>query len=339
MEARTKIIAAVAVIMMCAAGLVGAGYAYTATTVNDGNSASTEYITLVQGEAGAYNFADGVNIYWDSYDKKIRAADTGLIGKQAYTDDVDTKAAIAVGDMVTQYTLSSAIDEVSIPGLTLVSIGDEFTLNPTYSKDADRPTISIEFEATGFDMPSPDDATIWMKAGNELFKLTTDDTFTEYTSATVPGGDGKITVTGGGAVAYSEVTVQMFYGFESENYVGILAKHASGAVPDVVPPTDLLTGASLEFEITVNEWNGYHLDIAEGEVTVEGDNLVINAILPTGWNAENIVWTTSNPAFATVAGNGTAVGTVSAVAAGVVTITATYNGMYSVTCEVTVNAA
>ena len=63
MEARTKIIAAVAVIMMCAAGLVGAGYAYTASTVNSDNNAGYEYVTLTQA-ADKYTFVSDGKVYF-----------------------------------------------------------------------------------------------------------------------------------------------------------------------------------------------------------------------------------------------------------------------------------
>jgi predicted lipoprotein with Yx(FWY)xxD motif len=71
MEARTKIIAAVAVIMMCAAGLVGAGYAYTASTVNEGNNASSEYLVLSQDGAGAYTFVNEQAVYYDTVNRSV----------------------------------------------------------------------------------------------------------------------------------------------------------------------------------------------------------------------------------------------------------------------------
>ena len=57
---KVTLFATIAVIALVA---VGIGYAYTATTVNSGNNVSTEYITLVQGGTGAYQFASGDNIF------------------------------------------------------------------------------------------------------------------------------------------------------------------------------------------------------------------------------------------------------------------------------------
>ena len=123
---KVTFIATIAAIVLVA---VGIGYAYTASTVNSGNSASPEYITLVQGSTGAYQFADGEqNVYWDATDY--------IVGSQPTTD----------------FTLTGVVDE-SITGYKLVQLGKSFTLVADSVGATTAPTIAIDINAENFIMP------------------------------------------------------------------------------------------------------------------------------------------------------------------------------------------
>ena len=324
MEAKTtKMIAAVAVIVMCAAGLVGAGYAYTASTVNDGNSASSEYITLVQGGTGAYQFVTGQNVYWDSTDKMIKSNGDALHGKQAYNVNGEGRSAIAVDDMVTQYKLSQSVNTTAITDLTLVKLGDSFTLNPTSNLTTGRPAITIAVTAENLALPA--DGEIWMKVTGgdpspQYFKLTLANTFTKYTDATHASTGNEIIVAGGGENTYSPLTVEMYYGFLTDTYDGVLSKHASGAAPVVKPATSLLNNAKLIFTVDVAKANDFHFTAASIDVT----NAVTvdfseSLILPAGYDGD-VEWTSSDTDTATVDEE---TGVVTAAATGTCVITAT----------------
>ena len=333
-------IAAVAVIVMCAAGLVGAGYAYTASTVNEENSASAEYITLVQGGAGEYDFADEVMVYWDQADKKVRAGD-GDIGKNAYNVAGTGTEAVAINDLLSTYTLTDETVTTEVQAYTMVKIGQSFTLNPTSSKDSDIPTIHILFESDGINTV-PVGGELWIKATcngvSQYYVLTGDDTFTEkYWNETVwsnvadPQG---INVAKNGN-EYYPVTIEAYFGYKTADG-GFLTKHASGVAPEAVPSAVIIPeDTTFTFTIEVDGTNHlFTLSPASGTVAVGGDITII-ADRPVGWN-DSITWTTGAEGIATVDD-----GVVHGVAAGTTTITATFTHSteeYTATFEVTVTA-
>lgn len=333
MEARTKIIAAVAVIMMCAAGLVGAGYAYTASTVNNGNSAGAEYLTLVQGSTGAYGFADGTpaqDIYWDSSD---------------FADKTNPQSPV----FKTKYTLADAVDKTSIVGYAVVKLGDTFTLNPTFSATTNLPAITIDIGATNIAaITYPTEGTIWVKAtdteGSQYFLITDGTNFIKHTTPGTPAAqnDGITVHKNQEENAYLPITIELFYGVTNAAYnTGYVVTHAAGAVGENLPQVDIIGAngqpTTLTFSINVDKSNpGIVLDqYVLGMSLAAGTPATLTATLKGGWTG-SISWVSGDDNIVTVDA-----GVVTAHATGNTTVTAsvTIDGVvYTAVCAVTVEA-
>jgi hypothetical protein len=182
MEARImKMTAAAAVIMICAVAIVGVSYAYTASTQNSGNGATSEYVTLTQTGAGAYTFANGIHVYYDT---------------------VNTTNATTFQYKLTQ----NAMYNSPITGATVVKLGETITL---HAVGTGNPTeLALAFTTEGFDV----------LASTYKFYLVFNNG-TETTIATVSGDDtwtfAGTTITGTGDT-YTDVTVNVYYGYEGE---------------------------------------------------------------------------------------------------------------------------
>jgi hypothetical protein len=300
MEAKPKIIAAVAVIMMCAAGLVGAGYAYTASTTNDGNSATSEYVIMSQQGPGAYKFADGARVYYDTVNSMVESIETNV------------------------YTLDNGIYNTLITGATVVHLGEQIELHAT-SQNRAAADLSCSFTTTGFTKDANWLFYIVINNGTtiETKTISADNTWGENANFTIK--------TAGVAGAYTSATVDVYYGYAGNTGVSIAASAAQ-------PSGTVLSGATITFTATTA--NGLTLDAYGGAISTNDGTLVIHATLngldatDVSWSTSNAAVATvagsdTNNLTGTVTatGNGSVVITASVTVAGVT---------YTASCSVTV---
>ncbi len=239
----------VATIIAIALLAVGVGYAYTASTVNSGNNATSEYLTIIQDNttsgSGAYTFAENAKVTWNAADRMGSTTPE------------------------TTFTLDGA-SETILTGYALVKVGDSFvlkiapqtggtpdaTLTCAITADIDLPTITtvggnapskqaillLVVETTNSANPAVDQ--------KEVFKLTATDTFNKEgnTPGTYDGGNEFTVYSNNAGNAYNDVTVTMYYGYSSTPAGGIVVPHAIGTQP--AGPSDApLTDGSLTFTI------------------------------------------------------------------------------------------
>ena len=172
---------------MCAAGLVGAGYAYTATTENAGNTVISEYVELSQTGAGAYNFVNNQHIYYNTVNT---AADT-------FT-----------------YRLDSPQDlEISSTHYDVVKVGKTFAIHAEKTPSADiADTICI--------INIDDTAKATLTGGYLLIVKTLsaeDEAAAEY--IVYDGSEeklGQFTIQANSTTAYYDTTVEVFLGYLHE---------------------------------------------------------------------------------------------------------------------------
>lgn len=176
MEARTKIIAAVAVIMMCAAGLVGAGYAYTASTVNSGNDATSEYVLLGQDGTGKYTFSDDEYVFYDT---------------------------VNTAQDVYNYRLSGGTENI-VTGSTVAQIGETFSVTATGVNNQNETPLSGTFKTSGFEFAENWKLYLVLNngSGDVVKTLTADDTWDNNT----------FTITYDTS-AYTNMSVKAYYGY------------------------------------------------------------------------------------------------------------------------------
>lgn len=248
----TRKIVAVASILAIALVAVSAGYAYTATTVNSGNTASTEYITIIQNDTGAYQFAQTTDkVYWNSEDYKV-ANDDPFIGTNG----------IVAGDLVTKYTLYTTQQTAKTisPGddktYTVAQVGKTFNLHFTqnggtvitdltcsvtsdaFTKTTDGTVIFLEITSTGH--------------AAQYMMLTANKTFNSYVTGDSPGWTGsadfKVYTSGNN---YVDATVTVYYGYQkvSDNNNAIVMKHTTNPDAAAGPSVAPVNGANLKFTI------------------------------------------------------------------------------------------
>ena len=179
MEAKTKIMAAVAVIVMCAAGLVGAGYAYTASTQNAGNSVESEYVVLSQSGTGAYNFVDDQHVYYNTVNT---AADT------------------------TTYLLGNT---TTINGYDVIKLGATFTIEAVQDANTTEADMLCKITFTA--------GTVHLVDGYVLMFKTVNNNVTEYSVYTAEGtwvnSDNGFNIADNAGASYYDTTVEVFYGY------------------------------------------------------------------------------------------------------------------------------
>ncbi len=251
----------VATILAIALLAVGIGYAYTATTTNSGNTATSEYITIVQGGTGNYQFTANDKVYWDTDDKKLTAATT-------YSN-----RQLAVGTLATVFTLTSSSTDGQIisnfnPGdgstYTVAKVGNDFTLN--FAPQAGgSPIANLKCAVTstatgGFPVP-PTGVSLFLKITTNntdtFMMLTAANTFNTYADSEW-GGDAEFNVASS-AGAYLPATVQVYYGYvnvASPGVSGIGVSHTSGQTPTTgVPSATPVSGANLVFTVDTGTTN------------------------------------------------------------------------------------
>lgn len=187
MEAKTtKMIAAVAVIVMCAAGLVGAGYAYTASTVNNSNTATSEYVVLTQSGTGAYTFSESTKVYYDTYNSDSVSGTTYLLNSP-----------ITISDNTNSYKV--------------VKIGKTFTINAAHTPANVTDLTSMECAITF------NDGLTLTNNYLLIFKVTNNTTtsYLVYNGTSWTGGDNTFTigVKDGSPDTYYSSTVDVYYGY------------------------------------------------------------------------------------------------------------------------------
>ena len=254
---KVTLIATIAAILLLA---VGIGYAYTAVTTNENNSASQEFIKLSQSGAGAYTFTQVKSVvYWDEEDKK---------------DSSDASTPFH-----TTYKLSAETSTVDAPNnaqqspqkttYTVVKVGDTLTLNAIQESGttdtAKAAGVKVELPSTDgvlFALPAAlgtTEAAIFLKvtvattAPTEyLFKLTAANTFTQVSadgSSFVTGDDSnKFLLPADTGANYKTATVDVLYGYAGTD--GVVYKRANASTAVDGPSTVPFSGAKLVFKIT-----------------------------------------------------------------------------------------
>ena len=313
------LIATIAAIALVA---VGIGYAYTAMTTNSGNSASAEYITVVQGGNGSYQFSNSDLIYWDSVDYKITDPLDPVIG-----DD------IALGDMVTKFSLTSGSTTITPSGgstYTVVQVGDSFTLKFAPQTGGQPITgLSCVISSDSFALPSLGVVIVKVNNGS------TDSYYMLTAAKTLKGWDSSLhtwTVTPASfevlnsAGSYTDATVTVYYGYEGTT-TGLVVEHASGASP-AGPPVTPISSANMSFTVDttwLNDTPVTAFTVSKASMTITGtasDTATVTYTPTTANRGMSVV--SSNTGVATVtydASNG--VIKVTGVSAGSATITIT----------------
>lgn len=237
---KVTLIATIAAIALVA---VGIGYAYTAATQNTGNTATSEYLTIIQGDIenkGAYTFANNAKVYWNSTDQ-------------------------FVGGPQTTFTLSGTSGTIS--GYSTVKIGDSFKLLVAPGNSTYYPTLPCTVEGTNLLLPSigataDKEAVLFLVvetknsaetpvAQTTVFKLTANNTFNKEgeTPGTWDGGNEFTVYKNNAGTAYQDITVSMYYGYSGTEASGIVVTHAKGGQPE--GPSDApLNNSGLTFTVT-----------------------------------------------------------------------------------------
>ena len=264
MEARTKIIAAVAVIMMCAAGLVGAGYAYTASTVNEGNYAVSEYVVLSQSGTGAYQFADDYTIYTSTLNKE----EAGVEKTYYKYDNPVSLDTTAGGD----------------PEYLAVKVGDTFNVD---ARDANRDhaDLAIAFTTTGFAAPTAD----WKL----IIEVDIGGTKTYTVAAAAnPSGNFNLVWTDG---EYPSAAISVYYGYA-------YASPDNGVI--TAPQSEPIFNGTMTFTTTINPGVVSHISLNYATFAgVKDGTVTLVATLHNGATG-TVTWSTSDSDVATVTSAG-----------------------------------
>jgi hypothetical protein len=313
---KVTFIATIAAIILVA---VGIGYAYTAVTTNSGNSASAEYLTIVQGGNGDYQFSDGSLVYWDSNDYKITDSADPYVGGD-----------IAVGDLITVFKLTgntTTITPEATYNYTMVQVGDSFTLKFA-PQTGGQPISGLLCSLTSDAFALPGAGTeIIVKINNgvadKYFKLTEAKTFKGWNTSshdwTITPATFEVRNAEG---VYADATVTVYYGYSGDK--GIAIEHASGA--HVGPSATPVSGASLKFTADTTWKNNDPITAFE----LSKDNMTIAG---TGSDTATITFTptTANRGMSVVSSN-TAVATVTYDSAnGIIKVTGVAAGSAAIT--------
>lgn len=243
MDNNKRITLSLAIVTIIAVAAIGIGYAYTASTINSGNTATSEYLTLVQNGSGAYMFTTNGHseVEWNTVD-----------GKNTNGDPV----------AITNFKLASPIanDDNSTPfGVySLQQVGEDFTIIATSTNTTvSSQTCSITPSNTGFNtvigtgtavyflkvtVNSATPVTTFFKYDSGAFKqwVSSNDSVSDITTFTITTPNSSV---------FDTTTVSVYYGYHGTD--GIDVTHAAGT-PPVGPSTaqtQPLANASLTFAI------------------------------------------------------------------------------------------
>lgn len=229
---KITLIATIAVIALVA---VGIGYAYTASTQNSGNNASSEYVTLTQSGDGAYQFADEARVYYDSIDSSATTI---------------------------TFKLADSVDIATIPGKSVVKIGKTITVDTTGVNDAEDngsyTPLNGVFVTNNFTVDNDFVFFIVTKVGTAdpvVHTLTAADTwdtnvFTITHHNANPEAEPPITA------GYDSMTVDVYYGYTGTGGV-VYDKTSEHKSPNTTPLND----AKITFSVSRAEHNNQNMAV------------------------------------------------------------------------------
>ena len=304
---KVTLIATIAAIALLA---VGIGYAYTASTINSQNTANNEYITLTQGDTGAYTFTNTTTVKWNSVDWKEGASDFRTkFTLAANTETLGDYTVVQVGNPI---QLNASYTGGTIPDSVVCQIGTDFTM--------DAAGMQYFLKITG------------ATASDQLYRLASDGTFIK-----IDGSGGNVfTIDKKDTTTFKPATVKVYVGYATTpGYVETTRSTASA--PVVAPAQKVLDSKELSFTIHAAGANSPG-STPVSSITMDATKAVTIGtpvtLTPTvTGTVQTVTWSSSNTAIATVDD-----GTVSGVSAGIAVITATTDeGKLIATCVVTVS--
>ncbi len=227
---KITLIATIAVIVLIAAGV---GFAYTASTQNSGNAASSEYVTLVQGGEGAYRFSNNTELDWNTVDKKV-----------------DT-------NYVTEYTTpgltpGSAADHMG--NVYMKQLGDPFkviTKGVSMSSNVPLECMVEPMSTWDFFVDGNHPTTFFLKVENNdditWFKLINQNHAQKYGETGWDGGNTFPIAYDSTEKKYYDTTVTVYFAIDGDDSIEVT--HAIGAQPKG-PPSNIIYYAMLKFTVT-----------------------------------------------------------------------------------------
>ena len=320
------LIATIAAIALVA---VGIGFAYTAATSNSGNSTDQQYITLIQGGAGEYKFANDARIIWNTDDSMEDSVRTTVF---TFADTVDTR------------TLADSVE------YKLVKVGNPFTLITTETNGNHQTPLPCTITCNDFTGSTGLSYFVEIKDDSEAivdtFKINAAGTGINKYHSAAPAGwtDDAVFNIAYNTSSYHVYTATVYVGYAAESG-GISKTHESGSQP-AAPAVDL-TEASLKFTLTANGSNGTPLESISADPTslsvtaaegVDHSKTATIAFTPIDATNQGLVAVSSDVGKATVTVNGSVI-IVTGVAAGSATITVTSKADPSITATITVTVS
>ncbi|AMK13542.1 hypothetical protein AUP07_0488 [methanogenic archaeon mixed culture ISO4-G1] len=232
----TRAITLIATIAVIGIVAVGAGYAYTAITVNDSNSASAKYVTLTQDDGAQqspeakYTFSVNAVEYFDS--------------ASYYENSAEVLAYKVSANQVAQ--------SPSVSGYTLLKLGDVRITATAYGYSSNLPAVVMTIKSSNsFDMGTKLGYYLVDSSNAIVAKTTSDDTWVfqgayataggvTFTAPNSPNANGSV---------YTPVTLSLCYGYANDSATKTIGQDKY--VPIESPQN--LSGGQLVFAVTVNE--------------------------------------------------------------------------------------
>lgn len=221
---------------------VGIGYAYTTSTQNSGNDVGSEYLTLVQGGEGAYWFSNGVEVEWNTVDRKV-------------------------GDVIaTEFTMQGMIpgDEADhMEGFNIKQLGDPFTVLIEDNGTVSHPDLECKISRSSDWNADNVNTTFFLKVENNSvtwFKFEGPNwpTFKKYSPASGKwDGSSTFTVEYDDHSKYYDSTVTVYYAIIGS---AVVVEHDPGETPSLPSLPELQSGrllnyARLTFEVITSHTN------------------------------------------------------------------------------------
>ncbi len=323
MENNNKIVLSLALAAIIAVAAIGIGYAYTAMTTNSGNNAGIEYVSLIQGDDGKYQFSADDKIIWDTKDYRT--------GDETYTYH-------------TEYRLNTPSVLTFDQDYVVVKIGDQFTIDAYPQTGGTYVSAGLEtiFWTEGFntvtmesDDGNPGDLTNNTVIGTLIFFIKVMNNTVEYdfkvennnisvwknSAWSSAAADVKYIIASVDSDddsekdAYAQSTITVYCGYTANQGKIEVRNEDNDKRPITSAP---LTNASLHFMATIPGSNDptpitnpvtavaiYNEAGTEaiGDTATITTNTTYTAILtPSNATISAVYWSSSNPNVATVAG-------------------------------------
>ena len=312
---KVTLVATIAVIALVA---VGIGYAYTAITVNQGNQAEPEFITMTQAGDGAYTFTGNTTeiVYWDSANYKN-----------------------STGDVVNEFTLTPAVTTLVVDTganekkYTTVQIGKNITLNTTQDRGTIKAAgVDVKISTIGFNIPADENMLFFIEVTNSTTSEKTlfmvqNDVLKKYNDADQhhawEAGD-SYHIEDVDATTYDSCTVKVYYGYAYED-----GKYIKTNDLDAKPLETPLNGAKIIFRTNTTDYNDGGTAVTAFTITgaTAGQTVTIGEPLQLGVSFTDpnhtsvVVWYSSDNSKATVDSTGKVTG-IAPTGDGTITITA-----------------